>query len=172
MATLGTTVAGASFRTLNNTCRGHLLTTPAAIGAGSYSIFAYLSDSAAGANYRAAIVSASDYTTVLASSAIRTDISTAGWYEFSGGDFASYGLSNATAYVFSIASDSATTPYLYYQAPGATTARAAGSGITDIDPLTIPVAMGADATRDYSLYLNYTVSSTKRRRMAFMGMGR
>ena len=154
MAQLGNTTIGATPRGINGTARGALVTMPAAAASG-FSVYAYIEDAAPGDNFRAALISDADKITVLAESNLRTDISTAGWYQFSGGDFATYTPSNGETFIIVVASDSAADANAYYDDLGQD-GWSASAGISDIDPLTLVDVMNADTARDYSIYLDYT----------------
>jgi hypothetical protein len=156
MATFGQTVAGGTTRFLDGNARGHTLTAPATLTAGSYSVWGYVEAGAVGAPFAAIIVSTSDNSTVLSQSAVRTDISTAGWYEFSGGDFDTFEPQNATSYHWLVACDSGTTPVIYYGTPGLTSGRSGGLG--SWGPITLASTANADAGRDYAVYVEYTPS--------------
>jgi hypothetical protein len=158
MATIGNTSAGASTRTFNSNIKGILISSfPEAATANSITgYFAAIS----GQSYQAVIVSQADYNTILASSSLRTDCSGTDWFTFNGGTLAGYSLAASTAYLICIATTNGASGLFYYGAytyDGVTGL----SGVNGIDPVTFPVnpGVGDDATRDYSIYLDYTAGS-------------
>jgi hypothetical protein len=158
MATVGRTTVGADPRALNATAKGLRITMPEA-GAAGVSIFAYVEDTATGDSFGAAIVQGSDQTTVLANSAVRTNISTAGWYEFTGGDLGSFTPSNGGDYILVVASLSAAGANAYNDDAGLD-GYAGASAVTGLNPLAFggSATLVSDAARDYSIYMQYTAA--------------
>jgi hypothetical protein len=154
MADIGYTTIGSSGRALNGGVKG-MKVTMAEDGEAGVTITARLSDSATGDSFRAAIVNATDNDTVIASSTIRTDISTAGWYTFSGGGLATFQPANGVTYMLTVGSDSAANAQIYHDADTATVHTGWSGAVTTIDPFEVN-GVGADATRDYSIYMTYT----------------
>ena len=153
MATIGNTSVGGSTRSFNANCKGVLIPSFPA-NASANSIFGYVSGTS-GQRYQACIISQADYSTILAESDERTDISAAGWYEFTGGTLNGFSLASGTGYLICVATLNASGGLFYYGTytyDGVT----AGSGCSGLSPVTLPDAMGNDATRDYSCYVDYT----------------
>jgi hypothetical protein len=117
MANIGIETIGDTPRSIDVTARGHRITMPEDAQAG-VTITAYIEDASPGDSYRAAIIQDADKTTVLASSAIRTDITAAGWYTFSGGSLATYDPANGESFVLVVLSNSADLASVYYVAGG------------------------------------------------------
>ncbi len=157
---LGRTSIGSTPRSTNPNCTGLRVTTPSDPATG-FSLFAYIEDTVgAGDNWRAALIQDADKTTVLAASTVRTDVSTAGWYEFNGGDFSTYNPASAETVVIVVCSDSAAGAGTYQDGTTALgTGYTMGSNPTSVSPtLVLGSALLSDAARDYSIYLQYTVA--------------
>lgn len=149
------TIGTVGTRPLNSNLRGLTITMPAA-GAAGVTITAYVEDvSGAGEQFRAAIIDPADGVTVLASSTIRTDISTAGWYTFSGNTFASFTPVNGASYIICVGSTAPADSGMYYDGSSATSWVGWTGPIATMDPLTLPFS-DPDVNRDYSIYLTYT----------------
>lgn len=167
---LGYVKIGASTAAMNLAMRGSP-TTPIANSAAGISIWAYISDTATGEEWTAALISNSDQQTILAESAVRTDISTAGWYQFTGGTLASYSLTNGTTVIPTIASESVASALIYYDAGSS------GDGyndvITSVNPIVeVTPPMSSDSNK-YSIFIQYSpVTSVKRNNLMLMGFGR
>jgi hypothetical protein len=155
MPDIGKTTIGGNTRALDDAARGLriVMTEDAAAGV---TITAYISDSATGDNFQAIVVDDTDKTTVIAYSDIRTDISTAGWYTFSGGNLSSYAPSNGTAIVIAALGDGAANALIYHDDTGLDAW--IGVGVTSGTPPTLGGAMSSDAIRDYSIYMTYTAA--------------
>lgn len=153
MPNIGRETIGVNARAVNSGSIKGLRITMTEAGAASVTITAYVSDSSAGDSFRCALIQDADKTTVLASSDARTDISTAGWYTFSGGGLSSFTPADATSYVLCVTSNSAAGADSYQD--DASLDGWAGGTLT-FDPLLLSGALGADAARDYSIYMTYS----------------
>lgn len=158
MADLGnTSFSGSSTRAIDNgSWRGVVVTFPEDPQAG-VTVTAYIGDSATGDSFKAALISTSDGTTVLAESAVRTDISTAGWYTFSGGGLATFDGTNGQSVYVMVGSNSSASAVMHW----ASTQTADGYTATSssFSPLTISFATAIDGSaRDYFVYLTYTAA--------------
>ena len=148
--------APASSRNLALNCKGILIPSFPENGTAN-SITAFIEGNA-GPNYRAFIIDPADGITVLAQSDMRTNIGTNGYYTFSGGSLASFSLVFASSYILAIGSEDTGIASAFFES-GAETydGQTAGSGISSVNPLTFNSGgMGADSTRDYAIYLDYT----------------
>lgn len=148
MANQGKETVGAATRQLNGIGRGRSVTSN--VNATLVSITAYVEDTGGtGDSFEAAIYDNSG--NLLAESAARTNISTAGWYTFSGGTLGTVSLANGTAYHIVAGSTSAAGAGMYYD-DGETGSIVAGlsGGVTW--PATNDFPGAADA-RSYSIYL-------------------
>lgn len=155
MPNIGRETIAVNPRAVNSGSIKGLRITMAEAGSAGVTITAYVSDSATGDGFRCALIQDGDKTTVLASSDIRTDISTAGWYTFSGGGLASFTPANATSYVLAVSSNSAANANAYEDDASLD----AWAGATSaFDPLALSGAMTSDAIRDYSIYMTYTAA--------------
>jgi hypothetical protein len=157
MATLGVTSVGSGPRALNAAAKGIRATMPEA-GSAGVSIFAYIEDTGgAGDSFAAAIVDGGDLTTVLANSAVRTNIGAAGWYEFTGSTLASFTPSNGASLLLVIASLSAAGAGAYNSDLGLD-GYAGATNVNGLNPLTFTgsATFVSDALRDYSVYMQYT----------------
>lgn len=158
MATLGnTTFSGTSSRALDiGSWRGVLVTFPEAAATG-FSVWGYVADSGTGDSFKAILLDDADGTTVLASSAVRTDVSTAGWYEFSGGTFDSYEPANGESVYALVGSNSAAGALCYYEVDQAIDGYLANS--SEFTGPTISSAAAIDGgARDYFVYIEYTAA--------------
>jgi len=157
MAQLGRTTIGVNTWELSLKISGLRVTMPDSAMVG-VSVFAYVEDNVVGSQFRAALLHDADKQTVLASSAIRTDITTAGWYEFSGGTFAAYAPQQGQTFVIAIVSDSAEIASIYQDNVGLD-AWTASAFIISMDPLEVEPLVPATA-EDYSIYLEYRALSS------------
>lgn len=155
MPNIGYETIGGTTRTLNGSVRGLKITMTEG-GAAGVTITARVEDAATGDSFRAAVINGTDNQTVLAESTIRTDISTANWYTFSGGGLATFTPANGTTYIIVVASNSAADANIYHDGAAASPYVGWVQGITAIDPLTPNGALSEDATRDFSIYMTYT----------------
>lgn len=164
MAILGNTFIGAQTRGMDTNSRGIQVTATEASAPG-ISIWAYIEDTAPGEEWCAALIDPADDETVLAESAVRTNISTVGWYQFSGGGLASFALVNATVYKALVASESAAGANIYFDV---------GAGIAvanvGVNPLVLFSPLSTDA-RSYSLYIEYTPAGGMMRPRSGIGSG-
>lgn len=155
MPDIGRTTVGVNTRGINSLgCNGLRITMTEA-GAAGVTITAYIEDTATGDQFRACVIDDADKSVVVASSNIRTNISTAGWYTFSGGSLATFTPANATAYVIGVLSDSAAGAVIYEDDIGADGYAGQASAI---DPLAFTFDMEPDVNRDFSIYMTYTAA--------------
>lgn len=152
MATLGNTVAGASIRQINGTARGSVFT--ATQDGTLVSLSAYIEDAATGDTFVGVLYNANTITaaTLVATTATRTDISTAGWYTFT---FSSGSITNGTAYWIGVGSNSAAGANVYHDT-------GTGYSIGSFNPASPPGTTDLDATVDsrlISTYITYTTAS-------------
>lgn len=155
MPNSGRETVGVNTRAINSLgCNGLRITMTEA-GAAGVTISAYIEDTATGDQFRACVIDDTDKSVVLASSNIRTDISTVGWYTFSGGSLATFTPADATAYVIGVLSDSAAGANVYEDDAGLEGYAGQASAI---DPLAFTFDMEPDTARDYSIYMTYTAA--------------
>jgi hypothetical protein len=152
---------GSSVRNMNTNCKGLTVTTPSDPATG-FTVTAKVEDAGTGDNFRAALISASDNSTVLAASAVRTDISTVNTYTFSGGDFDTYNPGNGDTFHLVVCSDSASDANAYQNDAGTAFNGVTMTGApTLVSPTLVlaPQTMGLDAAgaRRYVIYMTYTV---------------
>lgn len=147
MANQGKETIGATARQINGIARGRAVTSNA--NATLVSITAYISDSATGDSFEAAIYDNAG--NLLAESATRTNISTAGWYTFTGGTLGSVSLVSGTTYHILVGSTSAANADAYYDAGGTGSIVPTLSGNVTW-PASNDFPANADS-RDYSIYL-------------------
>lgn len=173
--TLGNVHAGTNPRVVNGQYRCNSGVLPANVDAGAYSVFFRIEDAATGDSFRA-VLFAADGSTVIAYSAVRTDISTLGAYEFTGGTFASVALTASTDLRICVGSNSAAGANAYFSDTPTGGAGGYGGTVNSVtaNPPTITGSLVSEPTRPYSGYLNYTPASGggshSRRRL--MGVGR
>lgn len=174
MPTIGnTTFSGSSTRALDSGLwRGVLVTFPEDPATG-FSVWAYIEDTGGtGDSFKAVLLDDADGTTVLASSAVRTDISTAGWYEFTGGTFDSYNPGNGESVYALVGSTSASGGFMYYAFGEAADGAFANS--SEFTGPTINVAAALDGgERDYFVYIEYTAAggASAPKRSLLLGIG-
>ena len=148
MPNIGTQTIGATPRQVNALARGSQITMTE--DGTLTDIVAYLSDSATGDTFGAAIYDNAGNR--LATSTTRTNISTAGWYTFTG---FSQALTNGASYWLMAGSgDSVGNANAYHDA-------GAGSGVTISGTITWPATndFGASSdARQYSIYATYTAA--------------
>lgn len=160
MPDIGYTTIGASQRALNSgSCRGMGITMPEA-GAAGVTITAHLQDTGAGDTFQAAILDGADRSIVLAESAVRTNISSAGWYTFSGDTLATFAPTNGASYVIVVGSNSTADALMSHDANTASSLDGYAGTADTFDPFHIFDAPAVDATRDYSIYMTYTSAGT------------
>lgn len=126
--------------------------------AAGVSIFARIADTdGAGEEFAGVIVDGIDLQTVLAISAVRTDISGTNWYEFSGGDLLTYAPASGASIVICVGS-SATSGATVAQDDVGLDGFTALDALADLTPFTWGSTPGltSDALRDYSVYMEYT----------------
>lgn len=146
---------GPDYRSLDGNARGRTVTMPSGTFSAGVTITGYITDSGTGDDFTAAIVSDSDDMTVLAESAVRTDISTAGSYTFSGGTLATFTPAASTTYHIVIGSTSASGAQINF-GPETDVGAAGSGGISGVNPMVFPFVIGADASRGYSIYMTYS----------------
>ena len=157
MATIGRTTIGSSTRNLSQNCKGVRVTMPEAASAG-FSVYAYCGDTdGAGESFAGVLVDGTDLQTILAVSAIRTDIWATGWYQFSGGDFATYAPASGASIVICVAA-TATGGAIVAQDDAGLDGFTALDAVASLSPFTWGSTPGltSDAVRDYSVYMDYT----------------
>ncbi len=162
MPNIGRETIGVGTRSLNGNAKGLRITMPAGSFAAGVTISAYIADSATGAEFTAFIMQFSDLATILAEGTFRANISTAGWYTFSGSGLATFTPAASTDYVIGVASTSAGASTCAQDTAGLT-GYTVVSGVTDCTPLTFsgsPPRIAVDAGRDYSIYMTYTDASS------------
>lgn len=161
MPNIGTETIGATPRQVNAFARGISVTMPE--NGTLSSITAYLSDSATGDTFGAAIYDSGGNR--LQTSTTRTNISTAGWYEFTGFTQA---LTNGSSYFIMAGSgDSAANANGYHDT-------GTGYGITISGTITWPATHDFPAnqdTRQYSVYATYTTAGGTRKKLMLTGVG-
>lgn len=157
MPNIGYETIGGTPRTLNGSARGMKITMPEA-GAMGVTVTAYIEDSAPGDSFRAALVSNVDDETILATSDIRTNISAAGWYAFSGGGLAAFTPTNGQIFSVVVGSDSAANANMYHDGNAASPLDGWVAGINTIEPFSTTGPLGIDGSRDYSIYMTYSVA--------------
>lgn len=164
MPNLGNEVAGASVRQINSTARGSVFT--ATEDGTLTSLTARIEDAATGDTFVGVLYNANTITaaTLVATTATRTDISTAGWYTFT---FSSGTITNGTAYWIGVGSNSAAGANVYHDT-------GAGYSIGSFNPASPPASTDLDATvdtRQISTYITYTTAGGAVRRMLLLGVG-
>jgi hypothetical protein len=156
--TIGHTTIGVNVRSLNGAYRCYTGTLPSDVDAGDYSVVARVEDTATGDTFRAVLFD-DDNATVVSYSDEYTDVSTVGNKTFSGGTFASVGLTNGAVIRICVGSNSAAGANAYFSDDGAATLGYSGlvNSIT-ADPPTITGSLATDAARPYTIWLDYTPS--------------
>ena len=167
----GRLTQGSADRPMNGVARG-LRVTLSGDPTPGFRIWARLSDSATGDGFKAAVVNASDHDTVLAESAERTDISTAGWYMFSGADFDTVNLANGATIEIVIVSNSAANALFNQDDIGLL--GVVSSTLTYGPPFDLIDPLADDTTRDYSIYIEYQTGGAAggNCNMGMLGMSR
>jgi hypothetical protein len=173
--TIGHTTLGVNVRSLNGAYRCYTGTLPSDVDAGDYDVVTKIEDTATGDTFRALLVD-DDNATVIAYSDEYTDVSTVGNKTFSGGTFASVGLTNGAVIRICVGSNSAAGANAYFSDDGAATLAYSGlvSSIT-AEPPTLSGSLSTDAARPYSIWLDYTPAagggggSSKRRMLLGVG---
>lgn len=160
MATIGRTTDGAFPRAVQGGCKAIRVTMPEA-GAAGVSVWARVEDTGgAGESWAAFIMDGANNGTILATSAIRADVSTLGWKQFSGGGLASFAPANGASYLLCIGTLSSAGSSVYNDDAGATyDPFVSATVITSLTPVTFSGTAVLDpdnALRDYSIYLEYT----------------
>jgi hypothetical protein len=163
MPNIGTETIGATPRQVNGNARG-ISVTMTEDGTLS-SITAYLSDTGTGDTFGAAIYDSGGNR--LQTSTTRTDISTAGWYTFTG--FTQALTNTSSYYIVAGSGDSAANAFAYHDA---------GTGylVTITGTITWPATndFGANSdARQYSIYATYTTAggSNHHKRLTSLGVG-
>lgn len=150
--------AGTETRSLDANGRGASIVVSSSVSSGSFAVCAYVEDSATGDGFQAAVGLDADRFTVVAESAVRTDISTAGWYLFTGGDFTTYAPTATTAIWVLIGSDSAASANIYDDQPGSGGNGAVADNGISIDPFVVTTGFDGvidDASRNYRIHIQY-----------------
>ena len=158
----GRTSIGAATRPIQNLVKGISATIGADLAAGTCSIFAhFVGTGTAGGEFRAFVLTGTDFDTVVVQSDMRNDLSADGWYEFTGGTLASYAPTAGTAVVLAIGSTATGAPAISQDNAGLE-GWSSQANITDVTPLTwgVPDGMIADVNRDYSIYLEGATTET------------
>lgn len=151
MADIGVTSIGVNDRDLSGAVRGQRV-GPVPDSSAGVTISAYIANASAGAEFQAAII-ATDGTTILAQSAVRTDIGASySWVQFSGGTLASFDPTGLTFDIV-VASESASASIRFDD--GASTGGRAGL-VTSCNPLVLNGAVGDNSSRLFSIYMTYT----------------
>lgn len=160
MAFIGNQTNGGNPRSLNGAYRAYRITMPDNVDPGNYILHAKIEDTVVGDNFRGLIFGA-DLSTVVASTTVRSDISTAQFEPFSGGTFASVGLVASTVYYLAVGSDSAAGANAFFD-DDADPPDNDDNGFTGTvnsltaDPPTITGSLVNDPTRPFCIYLEYT----------------
>jgi len=158
----GRTSIGAATRPIQNLVKGISATIGADLAAGTCSIFAhFVGTGTAGGEFRAFVLTGTDFDTVVVQSDMRNDLSADGWYEFTGGTLASYAPTAGTAVVLAIGSTASGAPAISQDNAGLE-GWSSQANITDVTPLTwgVPDGLIADVNRDYSIYLEGATTET------------
>lgn len=152
---IGTTTIGGSQRSMNDTMRGHLITMPTGTFAAGVTVSCYVRDPTSSGTEWTASIWAADGSTLAVESAVRTNITTAAWYTFSGGTLATFTPAASTQYYVMCGNEADA---------DADIAHAAGTGqnatITQVNPTTQLAPPIASDARDYSLYMTYSLASS------------
>lgn len=164
MPNLGNEVAGASVRQINSTARGSVFT--ATEDGTLTSLTAYIEDGATGDTFVGVLYNANTLTaaTLVATTATRTNISTAGWYTFT---FSSGSITNGTVYWIGVGSNSAAGANVYHDA-------GTGYNIGPFDPTSPPASTDLDATVDarlISTYITYNTVGGAPQTLMLLGVG-
>lgn len=158
MATLGRTSIATNDRAFISVAKGLRVQIPEDAQAGSVSLWAYIGDVASGESYQMAIVDDSDDQSILAYSSIRTDVQALGWYQFTGGTLGSFAPTNSTIFHIICGNNAAADANIRQDDAGMDGQASLGS-FTPGTPPSLSAAMSSDATRDYSVYMEYTAGA-------------
>jgi hypothetical protein len=156
--TIGHTTIGVNPRNLNGAYRCYTGTLPSDVDAGDYSVVTKVEDTAIGDTFRAVLVD-DDNATVISYSDEYTDVSTVGNKTFTGGTFASVGLTNGQVIRICVGSNSAAGSNAFYSDDAL--AQDGFSGIVGsitAEPPTLSGSLAADTGRPYTIWLDYTPS--------------
>jgi hypothetical protein len=155
--TIGNTNIGASgTRALDEVIRGIEVTMPSGTFAASVTLTAYLTNPSGTEAFTCAVYgSAANNAALLAESAARTDITSAGWYTFSGGTLASFTPSATTTYIIVCGSYSNADATINYD-DGA----GRNQSISGVAPIVMTVEPMNSDLRTHSVYMTYSVASS------------
>jgi hypothetical protein len=151
MADIGVTTIGANDRDIISAARGQRV-GPVPVAEVGVTVTAYIRNAVGGTECQAAIID-TDGTTILAQSAVRTDVgSSLAWVTFSGGTFSTFDPSGLT-FDLLVASESSDAWTRFDD--GVSTGGRAGL-ITSLNPWVLNGAIGDNSTRSFSIYMTYT----------------